>query len=584
MTHTPLTYSRTWRWREHITTWLGFAFILSTGPQIQTYLFGLLNSDASSIYAAVHRQELIQFPTLGNWVKFAFEWNIVTIALIVTVAALRSSEPVAVAWTTACAVTVAWLANDLYIAFTSDSINQKWVVENIVGNAIGGVFTGALTVALFSMADFGHQHLPITISARKLFSQAIFPIAALMYCCTVYYVSGIFFDPLPARIDLVLSAPANGAMTPKQSKNNGIENENPFSFAPSSRASFNANWISPPGKITIHSLGNTEHSANVTITLVAGCTTAAGLTDLQEPAWLTFPNAQSFKLAGDSGPTDFLTIVASDAQIEASINPGKLLQFNISQNSESKNLKITQFVDDTAHLELRSSQNIKFLIGLPLIKQNKKEFGLSPRRFTIQLNEKTFTIGIAPTKDVLKEDQELSCSAIKDLPALSDHMVVETNNPIVGLLFTVSHPPHKRSMSLADAGIRVNGGGGWIELIDLQQAQLRHQRLGRLEMVQVQGNITDIIVDDLVQPTRQVETYSALGDFSAEYADQGKLRVRGLARQLWKDDARLNTTRWEKLGWEPKLFLISCLGALLSVLATVTTRRLRSNQKFGWAS
>jgi hypothetical protein len=152
---------------------------------------------------------------------------------------------------------------------------------------------------------------------------------------------------------------------------------------------------------------------------------------------------------------------------------------------------------------------------------------------------------------------------------------------VAGLLIKITRQD-TTAISSDDLNLEVKADGGWIEVREIKPQQLDHKALGVIDMFQIQGNIADFLIDDSATNVRSLDTYTGIGDMEVQYGDNGKLRMTGRADRLWKDKGRLNPTKWEKLGWEVKAFMLTLLGGVGLFLWTVLVRSLKSNQKFSW--
>ena len=570
---------------------LCLALILSTGPQVQTYVLSLLNSDVPSVYGSAYQQTLVEFPNLANWLAGVLSWPCFAIGLIVAWFATRSVEPRVVAWNTACASAILLSVFDITLGIVDNKISVRWLTENLVSNFVGGVIVATLLICIFSAAEFAHKHLPVNRVIRHCLVLTTLPFFGLLYCCAAYYLSGLFYAPLPTTIDITASAPADGvvASTRSQATPSFAAGNRPFSFAPMKSVRSNVKWISPEGNVEIRSDFEAAHTPKLEVHMVVGCTGLEQLEKLQTwpSAWITTSGLASLEVVGDTGPTDFVTMLPTTQRADIKIQTGPVATFNLNQEANHQSVQITQFVDKDALVDLRTNSSLRFFLGVPLISANNKEVTLAPRMIKLRVNGEVQFIRLWPPASIVDVPDRTECQAVEDLKPLSiastGGIDVKRPEAIVGIVVTITQPVDIRRISMGDVGIRVSSSGGWITILGLQAEDLEHESLGQAHMLQVRGNISDFSLDDVIQTPRQVETITAMGTLEAQFV-QGKLRFLGQAKRLWKDQGRLNATRWEKLSWEPKLFIISLILSALAVLGKVVTNRLRVNQKMLWMS
>lgn len=564
-----------------------FALVLSIGPQAQTYLFSLLNSQVPTVYGAVYQQALIQFPSLASWVGEALKWQVVAMGMFVAWFTTKNPEPRVLFWNTAWSSAAIQSCLDIVGALLWYELTIRWAVENLVANIIGGAVVAALAVATFAAADFAYKHAPIGPVVRGALSPLVLVLAGLLYCCGAYYVAGIFFEPLPARFDISMSAPSSGATALKSGPSDVAlkDHDRQFSFSPDDSINANVHWISPHGNTVVRTGTVGEELPSVELRAFGGCVNA---TEAQKvaagtQAWLSTSNVSHFEIASDNGPTDFETAMPSQIKSKIKIDAGQVTMFSIDEEPSSKSLKVTQFVDKGASVDMHSSRTAQFFLGLPLMSGDEKKMALKPRMLTLRIGPRTHFVRFWPPKSVRAIPERTECRVLTDLnpPDREDQTDIDPKDFLVGVLVTITRPADEKSMSVEDLPIRITSSGGWMTLAGLQAADLRAASLGRLSMLQARGNISDLLLDEVAQTSRQIETYTAVGDLQAQFV-QGKFRVFGQARRLWKDQSRLNATKWEKLGWEQKSALLAMVVSTIGVLGAAIARRLRSNQQYGW--
>lgn len=574
---------------------LCLALILSTGPQIQTYLLSLLNSNVPSVYGSAYQRNLVEFPSLSSWVAEAFRSQFLVMAFVVAWFSARSANPRIVAWNTAWSAFAILMAFDLAYALLQNEISGKWLVENFVSNAVGSVFIAALLISILAAADFTWQHLPVGVTTRRKFAIIVVLCGGLLYCCVAYYMCELFYAPLSARFDISFSAPASGAIAKKQAivaketvkALNIGESDRPFSFAPQRSIKSAISWMSPPGKVIIHANFERERLPRIELRAVANC---RGLKQIQgidagTDAWLSASGVSALEVIGDGGMTDFIMLSPPVQASTIKLDTGLVSMFNLDEEASQKTLRITQFVDETASLEVRSRGTMKFFLGLPLIAGDDSKVTLAPRLLTLRIGEHTQVIRLTPPKSIGDVPEHTGCRVLTNLQPLhvdrDGDRDLQHAGALIGVLVSISEPVDPESMSAGEIGIKVSGSGGWITLSGLQQDAWRDAELGRLSMLNVRGNLSEILIDDVVQVPRNVEIYTAVGDFQA-HSFQGGLRIWGQAKWLWRDQGRLNSTKWEKLSWEPRLLIVSSFLAVIGFLVTAISRRLRANHEFSW--
>jgi hypothetical protein len=585
---------------QHLSRWalvivptvLGLALILSTGPQIQSYLISLLNSDVPSVYGSAYQESLANFPRLSAWVGAGFEWGVLLMALLITLAVVQRSDAKLVAWRAALASILVLCTFDIGLGLFQQQLTLKWVVENAAGNVLGGIFLTAVLVIIFSIADFLYSHAPVSNAGKRVVAAGSVLVGGLVLCCLVYYLVDFFYNPLPVKFDAYFAAPASGTVAAKPTTPTlafrGRDEVRPFSFVPSKEIKGNVIWTGVEGALKVKLLTRDSRPMDhVSIALLSGCSTWDEVKVLNDIApWLAVDNVDALEVSFDTGPSSFFTMFSEAQTSRFKVDAGVVGNFNIDQDAQSKHLKVTQVVGEDASLEVDSSANEQsFFLSAPVLRLIHGKPSLSSRILNLKVDARTYFLKFDPPKNARSADKVV-CSENQDMqrkPAGdSDFISVGPVDIMTGVVVKVRRKDAALMVNDMNVALRVSGGGGWLSLVGLQPKQLENHSLGALQMFQVRGNITDIVLDGSPATTRPLDTYTAMGDLQAAYGDQGKLHVAGRVKSLWKDQSRMNPTKWEKLEWEAKVFMLGLLGSLLAFFGRVLAKRLRGNSRFTW--
>lgn len=570
---------------------LGLAFVLSTGPQVQTYLFSLLNSDVPSVYGSAYREVLNEFPALSTWVSAGFAWQYLLMALSITLVAIKGSEPRLIAWRAALASFLILSTFDIGFGLFQGDLTATWAVANAVGNLLGGIVIAAILIAILSFADFLYLHVPVSNLSRSAIAAGSALLGGLFCCCLVYYITDLFYNPLPVKFETHFAAPAMVAVVAKeisQSLAPKVEDEaRQFSLVPPNTIAGNATWTSVEGMLSVKMLtGNEGLKYQVSVTILSGCTTRDEVKKLSAVVpWLVVDDVDDLEVSFDSGSTDFFTMNQKMQASKFKIGTGTVSMFNIDQDSTSKLLKVTQYVDDKAYLEFHSTDEQSFLLLAPVLGSISKKTSLLPRILMLKIGKQIFSFKFDPPRNA-RRNEKVVCSVRGNIQGQSKaelgFISIGPVDLFAGVLVKVSRKENALLASEEDIGFRVSGGGGFLALGGLQPEQLANHSLGSLQMLQVRGNVTDLVLDDSTATALPLNTYTAVGELQTAYGIEGKLRVSGQAKRLWKDQSRMNPTKWEKLGWEAKLFILGLMGSVAAFLWHFLAQRLRANKRFTW--
>jgi hypothetical protein len=112
---------------------------------------------------------------------------------------------------------------------------------------------------------------------------------------------------------------------------------------------------------------------------------------------------------------------------------------------------------------------------------------------------------------------------------------------------------------------------------------LQQSESGALDFLSLSGNVLNLNVDGAARTITPGDDYSAVGDFEASFDQGGKVKLVGSARMFWKNESRINPTRWERLTWDVRALLITLGGTLFGgPLAYMFIAAVRKNSVITW--
>ncbi|NMG43123.1 hypothetical protein GPA22_05190 [Aromatoleum toluvorans] len=568
------------------------ALILSTGPQIQNYALSLLNSGNPSIYASVYGEELIKFPRLMTWIRAGFEWQFLLAGAAVAFVCVRQSAPRMLAWRVSVATFMILCLVDAANAVVTGSATLDFLVKNLVSNGIGAVFLGALVLSFLRAADLLYSNLEVGAFSKRLTASLAILIAGFLTSCSVYYVCELLFSPRPTEIKAYFATPSSGTIVPRLSNELGSpskEGRVPFSFFSSLATAGNATWTNINGDLQLTLLQEkASQKYHVDIHLISGCNTFDAINglDFSRP-WMTFDEVTTLQASTDTGITQFLAGSLQGHHTKIKVDSGKVGFFDFKRDSQSNSLSLTQFVGDDAHLELSSyADDLLFAFSASFLNKKNDELANSPRFLNLKIDKTTYVIQFVPP---LKSpsNKEVTCKVLEqDGPAKNSqrsYVEIDGRGLLPGVLLRLRPSDLSGIRRVpAETTLRVQGADGWIAVHGLEIDSVAGQPLGHLKMFHVRGNILNFILDESSTAVQPFDTYTAIGELQGNFSADGNLLFSGRADSLWKGNVRANLTRWERLSWEAKVFLLGLLGSFVTFMGSLCSRWLRENRPISW--
>jgi hypothetical protein len=572
---------------------LGISFIVSTGPQVQQYTLSFLNSDVPSIYGSVNDDKLVGFYDLGSWTSMGFHWLYLLISLPIAVAAIKSKKPRAQVWYCTVVCFAVLTAADIIYSLIDSSLTAKSLAQNLASNLVGSGVISIFILAFFSVAEVFYNFSPLSAPLKKTLCSYIVSLFGIFLCCLTYYICDVFYNPLPSKVEIFFSSPAEWAvdrLTPTEATKNpedkSRKNEK-FSVMPNTAVSGLINWTTfSPQTISIFPAPE-ETKYKIEVALLSGFCTPELIDKLKISKMAhAFTEVKNASFGFDKGMSVFSLLKTSENQVKYSVDFSGKSVLNLSQNVKDKTIQITEFVSSEATLNMvNSSGSQDFLLTVPLAAEVADKFSFKSRVISIAIDNKKIKVQFDPDKRLQnKKDNACKIAIIGSESAITSGLQQKVIDAGLfgSVLVRVSRQEFPNSFGHEIEGIKAKSSGGWIQFTDLDPETLDRYSMGDVAMVQVRGNVSDLIVDNVSIPTKQMTTYTAIGSIRLEYGDQGKIKASGTARGLWRDQSRMNETKWEKLTWEPKLALLSFFAVVFGLFWPLVAKRLSRNRQFTW--
>jgi hypothetical protein len=84
--------------------------------------------------------------------------------------------------------------------------------------------------------------------------------------------------------------------------------------------------------------------------------------------------------------------------------------------------------------------------------------------------------------------------------------------------------------------------------------------------------------------TRPIDGFFAFGEFASDFESSGRLRFVGMAKSLRKNSTRMNPTKWERLSWGERTYILGILLAIFGPIAGYVAIQIKNNAKIEWLS
>jgi hypothetical protein len=568
---------------------VSLSLVISTGPTIQSYLFSLIRSDAPSIYGSAYQDHLVKFPNLQQWLMTGLSWPFLLTAAAIVCFSLRRRGARQVFISSVLASFVALSIHDLLAGIFEHAISAAYLLENVVADAVGAALLALILMITLVAGNLCFVNLRGPSIWRQLVTGvAVLIVGVCLNSATFYFVE-FFYRPVPVKLDVVLDYPVSGTIAAEANQNEaGNAEDQPFRLFPPKIDDTVIHWISPDDENRFTAewrLLSNAVAFDATIEFYADCfNDQIGTATSVQGHQVRIIGLNSLSLSLDPGASEFGTVSLAKMSGSLVTDFGTPTLFSLDIEAGSKRIKITEFVQKNALLKVRNDgRALGFYVNAPLMAAKEQGIAAKGRSLLIKVDGKSYSVE-AEKPRAGKKFGELECKSLEPKGILKqERAIIAGASSYLGALVRIVRRPATNSVyGIEDNLLEVFGGNGWVSLTRPSEQAIGRSKRGKVELVAFKGNIASLDIDNQSKPGRPIDQYTAFGEFTGDFEDSAKVRFSGRALALWKNAARVNPTKWERLSWEQRLAI---LGAIFSVLGSVVgyiAMQIRKNINITW--
>lgn len=561
-----------------------FAFILRIGPALQFFSSTALNNRAPSIYDAAFQNELIRFVNLAGWLRLGFHPLILAIAAGVTIATVSAKTLRGAAAMAGLATFALWTVNDAVSVFLS--LEEASLLTSTSANFVGGFLVALIAFAILCLYDYLGKEALKARSVKALFPIAVISLGVLI-SAAAYTVLIFVYQPIPARIEAILSTPASGTFDAGPYRNPAAGDDGRqapasgrrFRFLPRDTAAREAvvgNVLGHP-HLTWRSTRNERYT--VEIALFMGCSSDSDIARLQMPAArFTQQNIAGLDLDFGDGITHFHMLNSEGNRF--SVDAGRFADYALEAGDGINLGSLSDFARNRANLNVKARLPFSFYVAGPLLLEPGAP-GVS-RTLAMRLGAAARAIRFDRAARLPARRGPRSCRAVQAGSGSSLPSRVATDRDFVGALVRISRGAGEMSDDTALVGrLVVAGSYGWLTVSGIDYGEMTDRDLGALGSIEMSGNGTRLRVDGQAIEVSPHNAIVARGNLKGRVGENGDRYISGSADAIWIGETRINATRWERLAVEWQIFAISSIGAVLAVLVALlrsTFARLKTDE------
>jgi hypothetical protein len=434
---------------------------------------------------------------------------------------------------------------------------------------------------------------------RRLAAGSLTVVLGVCLSSAVFYATGFFYKPIPVKLDVVFDYPISGSIVSEANNDEkgrrdphaiAEKSERPFQFFPTDVNDTVITWSSlseKDGLIAEWSSLAKSTEFDVTIEFYADCfRDGINAATSIENHLVRVNHVSNLRVSLDAGQRDFGTFSHSEMSGNLITEFGLSTLFSLDLEGASKSIKLTQFVGENANLTVQNvERDLGFYVTIPLMTSKGEGIVAASRRIKFELDGKTYLVeGEKP--QVEKKMGELECRSIEPSAAIKeDRETLRGAASYLGALIRIAKRTGPNAVyGVQDNSLKVFGGNGWISLTVPMNRVGRQDHSGSANLISFKGNISSLDIDGQSITGRSIDGYSAFGEFTGSFEDSARVRFEGRAIALWKNGARVNPTRWERLRWEQSLAILGAIFSTLASIAGYVAMQMRNDVKIDWRS
>lgn len=187
--------------------------LISSGSEVQYYLFKFINSDSSTLYGSVFEDAIARIPTFNEYIKGAYSvsgnFGFLAALFIVAVALFYQTTVQIFIISIISSVFGLTVTDFLMFAFNG-TLTAQTLMECVMANALGSPIIASYIVLLFYIKKFLFGLLSINPALKYITNYIIYSILCFLILFVTYYVVCFFYRPTAVNFSVSTSEEFSG--------------------------------------------------------------------------------------------------------------------------------------------------------------------------------------------------------------------------------------------------------------------------------------------------------------------------------------------------------------------------------------
>lgn len=544
------------------------ALVVAPGAYIQEAVFGLLDMDSFTLYAAVHGDAINRMPAFIDWLSLSTAPEFMIISLATAVFAVTRQKRANFLFSIFIGVAVGLSLNDTVSAIRADALSVSYLVKNVISNLAGAVFVVCLAAAAILLSN--------AISARRnpLIAHATAPVILGFLCSgMIYGVLGLFTHLLPVNAVISLEGAVSGYISRDPPSSSGQQDSRTFTLIPSDLR-FDRLELTGSDNLSVlweRTKADTEFS--LSIYLVDGCWSSSDLDEEPEfsPVFVQ-DNISTVEIVSNATSKQ-LQVLGDQQRFEVVESP--LSSFWIDNDQALSSVDITEFLATDARVTTSTDGTISIRLTGATLVRGEETTVFSEKFFTMNVDDTTLRLELLPPP-MLSDEEASNCSFLDAKADRGGNL--RLNNVVMGgvLLMIERKTVPIGYVNDTDGILHIEDANGWLKLPNISTQSLNNAG-GRVNFLSFSSPSSRVVIDGAQVDMTAGQNFAGFGSVYTRYRNDGVLLATGELKAAWGEGKRLNQTRWERVPTELRI-------AILTAFATFMLWGSRRLSRFDWSS
>lgn len=538
----------------------GLAFLTIIGPNLQLYVLSIIDSNYASSYEQIYQNCIAQYPSLDFWLFNPVNLIYMSVGVFSGLISSRHKNHKKISISVFKSIFFLMTALDLFIDVVFYQFSIGLFFTNLLCNFVGGIMAGVLILMLLA-ASYYTRSLSLSNNLEKLAFSTVLIGGCLIISIFSFYIFKFIYQPIPVQVKVVTKPPASGYVATNDTKhrfNKVTDKYSAFDFIPQNGVSGRISLQGGANPLGIAWVPSNTIPTIAEVHVFTNCIAPKSL-HLGQPTFAFGENAP-FRMGLDEG------LVSFNSDTMNHVTPLPTAQTTVSAywlNNVENNISQIKSFRHGESFKITPEHTSRYTVNASFVNDKANTNYMSSRVLKIFANDNIFSLSFKPTGKLQNGINRCKLLNFNGLNNLSENIIVPSDG--IGITFVINIKFEKNIVAInqISPNLYIANASGSMSLTDVESRDLQGEYLGKTAMISLSGADSDIEIEGVSSSLKGSDSLSIQGAMAGEMLGDGRVKFSGRADALWKNERRMNMTRWEGLSVEWKLFLLGVSSSLL---------------------